>query len=380
MRGTARARASRSDDGGMRSKRRDRHVRFVVAAIALTLLGPGRPFVLTAMTDAPTDDGPAVGDVRRSTETAGSWTVRVDLADEVSGSVRAPAADPPSTSKRHALIVGINNARGGDPLPGSVTDAKNLRRALLMYGFKDENIRMLVESSATRDAIRREIDSLAARTPTNGIAVFAVATHTRRYGGQNELLTADGLRISAAELAARLGAVRSRMWVALPTCYSAGYAKPGIVGPNRVATFASAADRKSYQLGDAGSFLILNMVRRAMIERQAPSSVEQAFHWAKNELERSSPEHVPNMRDGIDGDLVLGRIDAADPPATRTMDAGPPPREGPRYAPERRSTVRSRPPEAHEPPAEGSAGTDASGGSSNGGIGICGTYQARCGH
>ena len=96
---------------------------------------------------------------------------------------------------------------------------------------------MLVETSATRAAIRDELSSLASRTPSNGIAVFAVATHTRRYGGQNELLTADGLRISAGELASRLGAVRSRMWVALPTCYSGGLravrASSGATGSRR---------------------------------------------------------------------------------------------------------------------------------------------------
>jgi hypothetical protein len=355
---------------------RRRRWRIALVAIALALLGPGRPFVLTAMTETPSSVGMRSTErVHSEADEGGSWTVEVDLADEVSQPFGVPDVDPQATSKRHALIVGINNARGGKPLPGSVTDARNLRKALLMYGFKDENIRMLVETSATREAIRNELSSLASRTPSNGIAVFAVATHTRRYGGQNELLTSDGLRISAGELASRLGAVRSRMWIALPTCYSAGYALPGIVGPNRIATFASSADRPSYQLGDAGSFLILNMVRRAMLERQAPASVEDAFHWAKNELEETSPENVPNMSDGIRGDLVLGHVDAADPPegASTTFSARP---EGPSvpYEPERRETVRATP----EDPADEQASSQSSGGS--GGVGVCGTFRARCNH
>ena len=356
------------------TRRRSR--RIVLAALALAILGPGRPFVLTAMTDAPSDAAlPSTAHIRTASAPAGgTWKVSVDLADEVSAPVRAVQA--PSTSKRHALIVGINNARGGRPLPGSVTDAKNLRNALLMYGFKDENIHMLVERSATREAIRSELSSLAARTPSNGIAVFAVATHTRRYAGQNELLTADGLRISSGELASRLGAVRSRMWIALPTCYSAGYAKPGIVGPGRIATFASAADRKSYQLGDAGSFLILNMVRRAMLERQAPKSVESAFRWAREELEHSSPENVPIMSDGIAGDLVLGSIDAADPPADVRMYAAPRDDQAPPYSPDRRETARDAPDESSR--TDGTAETSSQG--SSGGVGVCGSFRARCDH
>jgi hypothetical protein len=351
-----------------------RRSRIVLVAIALAILGPGRPFVLTAMTDAAPDAVPSTERVRAgTTDEAGSWTVSVDLEDEVSEPFGVPDADPPSTSKRHALIIGINNARGGKPLPGSVTDAKNLRRALLMYGFKDENIRMLVETSATRERIRSELSRLASRTPSNGIAVFAVATHTRRYGGTNELLTADGLRISSGELASRLSAVRSPMWIALPTCYSAGYALPGIVGHNRIATFASSADKPSYQLGDAGSFLILNMVRRAMLERQAPGSVEDAFHWAKNELEESSPEHVPSMSDGIHGDLVLGQIDAADPPVSgdTTFSAQPDPQRPP-YDPERQETVGAAPDDASDP--------ETSSQSSGGGVRVCGSFRARCDH
>jgi hypothetical protein len=351
----------------------------VPVATALVFIGPGRPFVLSAMTDAPHRVGSAGSERLPAPRDAGAWTVDVDLSDEVSQPFGVPDVEPPSTSKRHALIVGINNARGGKPLPGSLTDAKNMRNALLMYGFKDENIHMLLEGRATRGAILGELSSLAARTPANGVAVFAVATHTRRSGGQNELLTADGLRVSAGELASRLGAVRSRMWVVLPTCYAAGYALPGIVGRDRVATFASAADRPSYQLGDAGSFLVLNMVRRAMIERQAPASVEDAFHWAKNTLEETSPENVPSMSDGIPGDFVLGRVDADGPQGpTRPSAEGWRTQARPEpYEREGRETVRT-PPEAPEGSPDGTESPSRS--SSSSGFGVCGSYRARCDH
>lgn len=211
------------------------------------------------------------------------------------------------TGKATALIVGISQPRGTRSLPGSVADATNLRDALLAYGFSSSNITMLLDGAATRPAILNALDSLAARTPRSGVAVFAIATHTKRQGGSNSLATAEGRRISARELAGRLRAVRARTWVALPTCYAEGYALPGIVGPRRIATFATTADRPSYQAGEAGSILFIHLVRRAMLEGRAPYSVETAFAFAHREIDGAYPEYLPTMSDGIPGDLVLGR-------------------------------------------------------------------------
>lgn len=211
---------------------------------------------------------------------------------------------PPAN--RTAVIVGINHAQGTPPLPGSVTDARHLHAALVGYGFSESNITMLLEGQATRPAILAALRSMADRTPSSGIAVFAIATHTRRSGGSNSLATAEGGRITASELASHLGAVRGRVWTALPTCYAGGYALPGIVGANRIATFSSSANDQSYQVGDAGSFLFIHMVRRAMLEGRAPYSVESAFSFARDEIEREHPEHVPSMSDGVEEDLVLG--------------------------------------------------------------------------
>jgi hypothetical protein len=234
--------------------------------------------------------------------------------------VRRASHEYVAPAKRTALIIGINNAQGASPLPGSVRDAMNLHDALIGYGFREENITLLLDGQATKPAILAGLRSLAARTPSNGVAVFAAATHTSRWGGTNSLATAEGERISAGVLAAHLREVRAAAWVALPTCYAEGYALPGIVGFNRVATFASSADRESYQAGDSGSFLFIHMVRRAMLEGRAPLSVESAFNFAHSELSRRHPEFVPSMNDGYPGDLVLGPA-----PTIRTARWEPPP-------------------------------------------------------
>ncbi len=261
-------------------------------------------------------------------------------------------------AERTAVIVGINHARGTPPLPGSVRDARNLHEALVRYGFRAENITLLLEGEATRSAILGALRSLADRTPASGVAVVAIATHTKRVHGTNLLATADGSRISGGELASHLRGVRSPAWIALPTCYAGGYALPGIVGFNRIATFASSADRMSYQAGDAGSFLFIHMVRRAMVEGLSPASVESAFEFARRELTRDHPEHVPSMSDGVPGDLVLGPIRV-----TRSTRWQP---SGGRDHPDSSETAGSQRAEAPPTPPPGRRTGD---------VGICGRFR-----
>lgn len=204
-------------------------------------------------------------------------------------------------------MIGIDHARGAPPLAGAVGDVRLLEQALLAYGFPAERVTVLENDDARRGSILGAIEELAGTTAPDGRAVFAFAGHTRRIRGQNRIVAADGRTISADELAGALDDVRAPMWVALPTCYAAGFGVPGIVGPGRVTTFASAADQPSYEsLGLGRSFLFEYMVGRAMLAGRASGSVEQAFVYAREELERDFSRHVPLMDDRFPGSFVLG--------------------------------------------------------------------------
>ena len=124
-----------------------------------------------------------------------------------------PAARP---TQRHALLVGINHAAGGRPLQGAVTDALNVKQALLQYGFPSSNVVTLLDGQATRAAILKGLDDLVAQTPDSGLAVVAIAGHSRQYGGVDQLLAADGARVNSTEIASRLQRLRARAWIALP--------------------------------------------------------------------------------------------------------------------------------------------------------------------
>lgn len=217
---------------------------------------------------------------------------------------------PAGSQQRTALIVGINKAAGAEPLAGAVPDAKNIRAALLRYGFLDGNIKMLLDGEATRPAILSELRSLASRTSPSGIAVFGLAAHS----GTSSFRTFEGARIAASELATHLGAVRGRMWNVLSTCYAGGYAIPGVVGPGRIATFSSSAQDLTWEMGSAGTYLVRSMVNEAMTSGRAASSVEAAYNYSK----KKDPSRAPIINDGVSGELVLGPVTWGPPPPPKT--------------------------------------------------------------
>ncbi len=268
-------------------------------------------------------------------------------------------AEPPRppADGRHALLIGIDNARGAPQLRGAVNDARTTHEALLAYGFPRDQVRTLADGQAGRDDILSAIRELAAAVPDDGTAVFAFAGHTRVIRGQNHIVAADGRTISARDLAAALDAVRSPMWVLLPTCYAAGFSLPGIVGPGRVALFASAADRPSYEASWYGrSFLVQYVVAEAMLNGRASTSVEQAFAYAEEAISARYPGRVPLMDDGFDGEFVLGNPIPADRDRAREN----PPEDGDRTA----ATPRPAPPAKREPPREQSSKPPSSSGGS----------------
>jgi hypothetical protein len=230
---------------------------------------------------------------------------------------------PTGAADKVALLIGINKAPGSTPLEGSITDVNNMKKALLGYGFKDSNIQVLTEGKASRNGILAGLSSLAARSKSNGIAVFLLATHSGQSGGDLTFATGGGGRISRHELASHLGRVKGRLFSMLPTCYSKGYALPGVTGKNRIAVFSSSAGEYTWQIGGAGSWLVLYMVRYAMVERKAPQSVEAAFQWAKKAINAEAPDRAPIISDGISGDLVLGKVPAPKPKAAPKPTAEP---------------------------------------------------------
>ncbi|MGH9761640.1 MAG: caspase family protein, partial [Blastocatellia bacterium] len=92
----------------------------------------------------------------------------------------------PSSSKRWALVIGIDQYDDGDinPLSGAVKDSRSLRQALIKdCGFPSDNVILLTSDSHDRDLkptrsnIIYRLSALANQVPADGLLLFAFSGH-----------------------------------------------------------------------------------------------------------------------------------------------------------------------------------------------------------
>jgi len=95
-----------------------------------------------------------------------------------------PSEEPYVPTEEKALLVGIN-AYPGAPLNGCVNDVEDIAQFLVIqHGFKEENIRMLVDGRATTSAILERLEWLAA-TKEGGKAYFHYSGHGAQVPSRN---------------------------------------------------------------------------------------------------------------------------------------------------------------------------------------------------
>ena len=204
-------------------------------------------------------------------------------------------------ARRTALLVGVNSTNPNNPLEGGVTDVNFMRLALVQRGFRPSDITVLLNGAATRARILSELARLVRRTAPGGLAVFSASSHA----SGTSFRAGDGGRVYATEVAGYIGQIHGRVWTALAMCYAGGFARPGTVGPGRIATFSSDARHVSYEEGAAGSELFIYMIERGMVQNLAGGSVEQAFAYARAQLNSDTSSSPPVMSDGIPGKVTL---------------------------------------------------------------------------
>ncbi len=74
---------------------------------------------------------------------------------------------------RRALLVGINDYRSIQDLQGCINDVSNIRDVLkTCLGFRNEDIRVLVDSRATRDNILHRLRWMAENARSGDEMVF----------------------------------------------------------------------------------------------------------------------------------------------------------------------------------------------------------------
>ena len=95
----------------------------------------------------------------------------------------------------HALVIAVANYAQVPVLPCSVlNDAQDVVATLTSAahcGYAPQNVKLLLDSQATLDAIRRELDSLAARAQPSDTVLIFFSGHGARLGDESALVPVD---------------------------------------------------------------------------------------------------------------------------------------------------------------------------------------------
>jgi len=95
-----------------------------------------------------------------------------------------PIPNPNPTGTQKALIVGINTYPSA-PLEGCVNDANDVKDYLIKnYGYKETEIRMLLDNKATTNAIKDGLDWLTKDAQAGDKRVFHYSGHGAEYPGE----------------------------------------------------------------------------------------------------------------------------------------------------------------------------------------------------
>jgi hypothetical protein len=230
-----------------------------------------------------------------------------------------------------AVIIGVDDYPGsGSDLRASVNDANDVDAALAAYGVPSDRRLVLRNTQATAATIADSLRWLVGHSSSDATAVFFYAGHVRKLGkGSEAIVAADGRVVTDVAMRDLLRPLAARQtWIAMASCYAGGFSE--VLAPGRILTGAADANSLAYENSSYGrSYLVEYMVRRAMLQRQAPDSIEQSFSWAASSLHDEHPNRMPVQYDKVDGELRLGfpppTAPAATAPAPQPGGGSPPP-------------------------------------------------------
>ncbi|HEX2850646.1 MAG TPA: caspase family protein [Acidimicrobiales bacterium] len=246
-----------------------------------------------------------------------------------------------------AVSIGIDDYPGtAHDLRSAVNDASDVDEALARMGVPGDHRLMITNGQASVRTIRMGLDWLTAHAGPDAVAVVFYAGHVRRISNDTQAIVgADGNILTDVDMASALDSLQARRaWISIAACFGGGFTE--VLRPGRVLTAAAPANQLAYENEGFGrSYLVEYMVRKAMIEGQAPSSssVEAAFAWAANQISRDYPNRVP-----VEYDQSGGNIDLR-PPRPQSAAAPPPPSSS---TPSPPSGGGSSPPSSTPPPTE----------------------------
>ena len=252
-------------------------------------------------------------------------------------SARTNYAAGPKDGGVWAVIVGIDDYPGSDAdLRAAVADAKEVDSALAAYGVPASHRLVLLDKQATGDNIRGALAWLVGRASHDSTVAFFFSGHVRQVAGDPDrdgevvdeaMVAADGDNVYDGQVADLLQGLEARSaWIGIAACYGAGF--EDALAPGRILTAAAGENDVAYENSSLGrSYMVEYMVRRAMLQGKAPSSVQESFAWARAQIARDYPNRQPAILDRSRGPIVLGRPTAATPDRKPAPQPPPEPKE-----------------------------------------------------
>ena len=203
-------------------------------------------------------------------------------------------------------MVGIDEYAGSTPdLRAAVADADAMVTALDRLGVDTAHRSVHLDADATAAGVRAGVQWLVDRAGPEDTAVFFYAGHVRLQRGEQVVLGSDNGTVGDNELASMLAPLRAKQtWIVMAACYGAGFTE--LLAPNRILTAASPADEQAFENTDLGaSYLAHYLVKGALIEGNADSSVQAAFAWSQARIGASFPNRLMVQDDRLGRPLDL---------------------------------------------------------------------------
>lgn len=234
------------------------------------------------------------------------------------------------TGNKYAIVIGISDYPGtGNDLSYADDDARDMKTALISYGYQETNIRYLVDADATRSAIIEAITDIKSVVASEDEVVFFFSGHGAKGkadDGDREtideaIVAHDGTKLVPiwdGELKALFSGFNTpRIIFIFDSCLAGGMTD--LKESGRVIAMASTENGLSYESeswgGGHGQFTYY-FVEEGLIQGQADIydhnndgaikqasdvTVEEAFDYAK----LNCVYQIPTISDSFQDDLLL---------------------------------------------------------------------------
>jgi hypothetical protein len=213
-----------------------------------------------------------------------------------------PALAVNSPPNGAALLIGIDLHQGRTRNNiGAAGDAIDKQELLRRHGWRDDQIRVLVNQAATQSAIRDGMEWLARSCSSpDSYCIFHYSGHTKQMSGSeglNEFMWPhDNRFISDAEFATYMRRLNGYAWIDIAACEAAGFDN-GVSSDRRLFTAASQEPEKGYEYPSWSNSVWTGLVvDEGMLQGKADSNGDG--HATLSEALQYGKQRAPGMTVG----------------------------------------------------------------------------------